>query len=531
MTLPLPIVERELRGAARRRATFGLRTGLAFAFTLVWAIMMATRPRHYSAPQWNYQVFVFLGIVGMLFCLFSGIFLTSDCLSCEKREGTLGLLFLTDLNGRDVVLGKLAAFSVNATFGLLAVLPLLSLTLMSGGITTAEIYRVVLICFVLLFYSLGIGLGVSALVWGARRAVLTALGIVCAQTILVPIAWIILALMVRSAQDMAWMLIPCPVIPFVFAFDDPYRSNWGAVYYWLSTGLLFLTGLGGVLTACRVLPAKRFQEPPLIKPGSDGSFWHDYLHGGQPWRDKVRQRFLDANPFRWLALRDGLAGFWLRTGLVIGLVFWFLLFLAGKYGREREVWVLLRLAVTWLLHIFVKVILAVEASRVMSDSQACGALELLLVTPLRPAAMVRGIRQSLGRVFAPSLTWLLVLNGWLLLFSPPFPGGVREHQFIQVASLGGLVLLGLDCWALSWLGLAAAIRSKSHLRAMVSTLGWVMAPPWLYLILLFMVGAANHVSSLLPMWAAWFIPTVLSGLWFGFRARARVRRDFLAGAP
>ncbi len=527
MMLPFSIVERELRGAARRRATFGLRAGLALAFTLVWAIMVATHPSHYSAQQWNYQVFVFLGIVGMLFCLFSGIFLTSDCLSCEKREGTLGLLFLTDLNGRDVVLGKLAAFSINATFGLLAISPLLSLTLMSGGITTAEIYRVVLICFVLLFYSLGIGLGVSALVWGARRAVLTSLGIVCAQTILVPIVWIILALMVRNAQDMVWMLIPCPVFPFVFAFDDPYRSEWGNAYYWLSTGLLFLLGLGGVLTACRVLPAKRFQEPPLIKPGSDGSFWHDYLHGDQHWRDQVRQRFLDANPFSWLAMRDGLAGFCLRAGLVIGLVFWFLLFLAGTYGREHEVWTILRLAVTCLLHIFVKVILAVEASRVMSDSLACGALELLLVTPLRPPAMVRGIRQSLGRVFAPSLAWLLVLNGWIL-FYPPFPQE-QEHLFLQAASLGGLVLLGLDCWALSWLGLAAAIRSKSHLRAMVSTLGWVMAPPWLYLIFLFMLGSANHVSSLLPMWAVWFIPTVLSGLWFGFRARARVRRDFLAG--
>jgi hypothetical protein len=291
--------------------------------------------------------------------------------------------------------------------------------------------------------------------------------------------------------------------------------------------LLFLIGLGGVLTACRVLPAKRFQEPPLIKPGSDGSFWHDYLHGDQHWRDQVRQRFLDANPFRWLAMRDGLAGFCLRAGLVIGLVFWFLLFLAGTYGRQHEVWTCLRLAVTWLLHIFVKVILAVEVSRVMSDSQASGALELLLVTPLPPAAMVRGIRQSLRRVFAPGLAWLLILNGWNL-FYPPFPQD-REHQFFQAASLGSLVLLGLDYWALSWLGLAAAIRSKSHLRAMVSTLGWVMAPPWLYLILLFMVGAANHVSSLLPMWAAWFIPTVLSSLWFGFRARTRVRRDFLAG--
>ena len=44
----------------------------------------------------------------VLYCLLSGVRSTADCLSVEKREGTLGLLFLTDLKGYDVVLGKLA---------------------------------------------------------------------------------------------------------------------------------------------------------------------------------------------------------------------------------------------------------------------------------------------------------------------------------------------------------------------------------------------------------------------------------------
>lgn len=35
-----------------------------------------------------------------------GMFFTSDCLSEEKREGTIGFLFLTDLRGYDIVLGR-----------------------------------------------------------------------------------------------------------------------------------------------------------------------------------------------------------------------------------------------------------------------------------------------------------------------------------------------------------------------------------------------------------------------------------------
>ena len=47
----------------------------------------------------------------VFYCLLSGVWFTADCLSEEKREGTLGLLFLTDLKGYDVVLGKLVATS------------------------------------------------------------------------------------------------------------------------------------------------------------------------------------------------------------------------------------------------------------------------------------------------------------------------------------------------------------------------------------------------------------------------------------
>ncbi len=536
MILPLPIVERELRGAARRRATFGLRTGLAFAFTLVWAIMMASRPRAYTPQQWNYQVFVFLSIVGMLFCLFSGLFLTCDCLSSEKREGTLGLLFLTDLNGRDVVLGKLAAFSVNAIFGLLAVLPLLSLTLMSGGITTAEVYRVVLICFVLLFYSLGIGLGVSARVWGARRAVLASLGIVCAQAILLPIVWVLFAIVVQDAEHTVGIMVFCPVFPFVFAFNEPYSELFGPVYYWAGASLMLAIGLAGIWTACRVLPAQRLQEAPVAKPLTNATFWQDYFHGGRRWREKIRRRFLEADPFCWLGLRDRVLIFWLRAGLVLGLALWsYLLLGAGFSEGERGTYEMLWLAATWLLHIFVKILLGVEASRLLSDSRACGAWELLLVTPLRPAAIIQGAWRALWRVFAPSFTVLLVLNGFILFLLPHLTSfwSRQNHAFLLSASLGGMALLWLDAWALTWKGLAEAIRSQSHLRAMVGALGWVMVPSWAAILLMFMkmtsMGWYNSRPSRLALWAAWFVPTILSSLVIGFRARARVRRDFLAG--
>ena len=74
----------------------------------------------------------------MIYCLFSGRISTADCLSEEKREGTLGLLFLTDLKGYDVVLGKLAATSVSAFYGLLAALPVLAVPVLAATCPAAR---------------------------------------------------------------------------------------------------------------------------------------------------------------------------------------------------------------------------------------------------------------------------------------------------------------------------------------------------------------------------------------------------------
>src|SRR5437762_6345486 len=71
-----------------------------------------------TVPSAMHGRYLFRALFGFAFvyCLFIGARLTADCLSEEKRDGTLGLLFLTDLKGYDVVFGKLAATSVNSIY-------------------------------------------------------------------------------------------------------------------------------------------------------------------------------------------------------------------------------------------------------------------------------------------------------------------------------------------------------------------------------------------------------------------------------
>src|SRR5439155_20551509 len=104
----LAIVDRELRVAARRPATYRIRSGAVLA-TLALITWKLFNFAWQNAPvsQQGRSLFITLSVLAFAYCLLAGVRATSDCISEEKREGTLGLLFLTDLKGIDVTLGKL----------------------------------------------------------------------------------------------------------------------------------------------------------------------------------------------------------------------------------------------------------------------------------------------------------------------------------------------------------------------------------------------------------------------------------------
>jgi hypothetical protein len=76
----LPIVERELRVAARRPGTYWTRWFAALGMMVVWLLFFGSNHRA-SAAELNKTLFVALGILALGFCLLAGIFLTADCLS------------------------------------------------------------------------------------------------------------------------------------------------------------------------------------------------------------------------------------------------------------------------------------------------------------------------------------------------------------------------------------------------------------------------------------------------------------------
>src|SRR5690348_4682839 len=111
----LPIVDRELRVAARRPGTYRTRLWAASAAILLAAWRCLDFAWRGASPgTQGRSLFYTLSGLAFVYCLFIGARVTADTISEEKREGTLGLLFLTDLKGLDVVLGKLVASSLNS---------------------------------------------------------------------------------------------------------------------------------------------------------------------------------------------------------------------------------------------------------------------------------------------------------------------------------------------------------------------------------------------------------------------------------
>ena len=129
----LPIVQRELRVAARQPKTWWRRVAVMGGGIIAFAFAYLTL-RQWTSSSWvGQRLFFTLSILGTIYCVLGGPMTTADCLAKERREGTLGLLFLTDLRSFDVVLGKVAAASLNLVLDLASALPLIALQFLMGG--------------------------------------------------------------------------------------------------------------------------------------------------------------------------------------------------------------------------------------------------------------------------------------------------------------------------------------------------------------------------------------------------------------
>ncbi|HEY3860301.1 MAG TPA: ABC transporter permease subunit [Verrucomicrobiae bacterium] len=390
----LPIVERELRVSSRRKSNHYVRACAALLGMVIgfFMLLMTMLPGPAGGGFGAYMLNV-LAWYALLMALLAGIFLASDTLSEERREGTLGLLFLTDLKGYDVVLGKFMAVSLNAFYGLLAVFPVLALCLLTGGVYFAEFWRTCLALLNLLFYSVAGGMLISSFCRSSYRAMTGAIALL---VVLLSFTCVAAAMNIHS------LAVFSPFVAFLVAKDVNYIRLFRE--YWMSLA-------ASNLTAWIFLGAAAWRMRSFVDDAKTGGAWERVFKRDLLGGSIVRRRpLLDVNPVLWL-LDDSRRMRWAAWLLALGGVLAIIGMggiSAGFLGGSSYV--------LWPVYFLLKILFAIQACRFFHEARRTGALELLFCTPLTMREILRGQWMLLSRMFLWPVVTLLTAHLVALCF-------------------------------------------------------------------------------------------------------------------
>jgi ABC-type transport system involved in multi-copper enzyme maturation permease subunit len=470
----LPIVQRELRAASRRPSTHRIRCWtalLAIGASLIASAAGTAMPGAASVvnPLFGVQTACAFGL-----SLLAGVFLTSDCLSEEKREGTLGLLLLTDLKSHDIVLGKFVATSVNGLYCLLALLPVTAVPLLLGGVTLVEFWRMALALVNAMFFSLAAGLCVSAFVSDYARALGSTLAVVGVMAAGLPA---LAALGTGAGLSAGWFCftLASPFYPFACAGETTYVTQ--AATFWVTlfaSHLLgwFFLGLASVALA---------QLWPNGRAWALGRRFKRQAQSSPVGADQRRRRRARTIPLDAVLQLTGSAALlrWTVWAIVAG---WALVVCDGRLWPSQP---LLGYLGAKPVAFLLKTLVAFQACRFFVETRRNGSLELLLCSPLSNEDLINAQWRALRRIFLWPLVVFLLLRVVTVIsplplapFSfgvPPDTGSLMEEGFLGIFFL--TISLFADILAVGWFGMWLALTIKRPVLAPALTILFVLVLP------------------------------------------------------
>ena len=580
----LPIVGRELRVAARKRSTFWVRVTVAIVALVIGGGFLAMTMFRFGfgTASLGKGLFATLTWLSLAAVLSAGLFFTSDCLSEEKRDGTIGLLFLTDLTGYDVVLGKLLATSLRAFYALLAVFPILGITLMMGGVTGVQFWKTALALVNALFLSLAVGLFISAASRDSQKALAGTLLVMVLLAVVGPVVDGVFA-GIKQRPFEAGLALASPGYLFAIA------GAWGRAPFWTALLVNQAVAWGLLGLTCFMLP-RTWQEKGRTRSATRGKWGRWWKFGSVKHRVRLREKLLGLNPVLWLACRERWQGvaLWILSLLVAAFAVTMLLTTDSKGGFWLA-WSYLGGAVTLVLYLGI----ASQACRFLVDARRSGLLELLLVTPLSARQIVLGQWRALLRMFAVPLviylavqlvaavmvqeTWRQLAAGVPATPAPPAPpvtgtnatqsntsttattsvvvttgpagvatavgagsGGGPQRWVMLVICCGSTLVMAANLLALVWFGMWMGLTSKNTNLATLKTLAFAQIIPWfavsfaagmivpMILMPAMMRGSSTAMITWLPLLSS-ALSTVLylgKDAWFILWTRNRLYKRF-----
>lgn len=498
----LPVVERELRVAARRRGTYWGRlaaAGLGWAVA-AWTLLAASS----ITAQNGALIFKVLAVLVFVYTAVAGLLATSNCLSEEKREGTLGLLFLTDLKGYDVVFGKLASTSAKTICGVLAVAPALAISIVLGAVTQDEVMRAMLVSVNLLFFFLSVGLFASAVCRQDNRSL--GLAVLLSVALLAGIPAVARFQSLHISNPDATFIFS-PAFACFTAFDAAY-NRFPHAWFWLNCVVTQVYAWSLLGLSCWIVP-RSWQDSAAGKEARRRSLVKIKSVRGSAERKEV----LAVNVFFWRAARPGMHRTVVWLALLVVALLWFAIdsiLPLKRFDVTADILTLL------LAGVVLKAWLASEASSTLSADRRNAAMELLLTTPLPEAEILKGQRMALWRQFAEPAAAVFLANMFLLIMEmlqlPPGRDQTDQRNLLVGLHLitGGSLLV--DLLALSWVAMWQGLVRRKPNRATILALLEILLVPYALFFVFF--GMASNSSA--PNGMSVLIFTNILGLASGF---------------
>jgi ABC-type transport system involved in multi-copper enzyme maturation permease subunit len=469
----LPVIGRELRTQARMAFTYNLRVIGGLAVLAIWMLYSIDRPWIQARggelfAKLNCAVFISIWVLTPLLC--------ADCISRERREGTIGLLFLTPLKARDVVLAKGMIHGLRAFSVLLAALPVATMAFLFGGVSKTDAVTSSMVNLSAICWALAAGLLASSMsrTWVRSQLLAAMFAAGFGYVFLMGTGWNLawqLNFRIRmpyATQTMADQMLQIGVFGVsdwdgwwdrVMAGLPPAGQRlWmvaqarmlvsSVLFLWLSVEL----AAGNLRRFWREEPptARRvWLEKKLLTPVVMVSFFHRWM-----------RRKLERNPIGWLEQRA-----WSGRMVTWG---WFAVMISiftAAIRQNDEIRALNQFEVfmAWLL----LGVMAVTAAGSFRRERETGVLELLLVSPMSEGQIIGGRLRGLWGQFLPALIALLGIWAYL---SGLYPGTKADPGMVQFFC-NSFVTLPV-------IGLYYSLRRSNFISSFLFTAFMGAALPW-----------------------------------------------------
>lgn len=483
-----PLLQRELRAEARRPLNTWLRVAAAGFFFLLLEFSLHSLGDVSAVCR---RLFPVLHSLLLLVAWVVGPLLTAEAIAKEKREGTLELLLLTPLSLDSVLRAKTFVLTLRTVVLVIGAFPVLSFTLLFGGVGRDEIGLLVLLQGASLTLALGVGVCAAAPARTWLRAL--SLALVLAVFTFSAFALGLFALFQRIIGDsFARELWPPPdglrewiqgAIRLVGDVGGVWSETLGTIprelvpaWQWLFGAALLVAQLVAVVLGVAArwgLRRSLSAAPAAPRKRGLSSWWQP-----GPVPTGVRRRWLRGNPLRWLMRYPGEVRLfrWLgAAAMALGqVVLW-------RAQLPMNVWYRVELALGLLFSLG----LALAAAASFRRERDEGGLEMLMVTPVTARQITLGRVTGLWWQFGP------VYFAWAagLLLTSPADWAVEASVplfFWITGLLAALPAIGLEAafqFHGYWKSACATVASSVGVGGMLFWMGLIENSPMAFALL------------------------------------------------